>query len=232
MRTQNRIESNLFFSLSRRPSPLDWMDRAYLEVDGEEEVRGGVLPEARAAERGGDGVVVAGEHVVEARVGAEPVDAGGAEQPVGGRRRLAAPPSPAGEVAARAQVEEVPGRRGPAVGAPVQVHLPQRAGGHGLFPPAGVAGGGGVVPAVGRGRAHRRSPARGKLVDLGAFGGGAASPPLAIKQLGIGIRGVLPWKKKGCLCFEALLSLNSSLCSSNSRCYGRCYLCVHHMNNC
>jgi hypothetical protein len=200
MRTQNRIESNLFFSLSRRPSPLDWMDRAYLEVDGEEEVRGGVLPEAGAAERGGDGVVVAGEHVVEARVGAEPVDAGGAEQPVGARRRLAAPPSPAGEVAARAQVEEVPGRRGPAVGAPVQVHLPQRAGGHGLFPPAGV---GGVVPAIGRGRAHRRAPARGGGwiwgwggVGLG-FGRRELRLPrlLAIKQLGVGIRGCRSGKR-------------------------------------
>jgi hypothetical protein len=201
MRTQNRIESNLFFSLSRRPSPLDWMDRAYLEVDGEEEVRGGVLPEAGAAERGGDGVVVAGEHVVEARVGAEPVDAGGAEQPVGGRRRLAAPPSPAGEVAARAQVEEVPGRRGPAVGAPVQVHLPQRAGGHGLFPPAGV---GGVVPAIGRGRAHRWPPARGGgwiwgwggWTCLWEEGAAAASPP-RYKTVGDWDSRVPLWKKKG-----------------------------------
>lgn len=89
-----------------------------LEIDGEEEVRRGILPLARAAERGGDGIVVAGEHVVEPGVGAEPVDAGGAEQPLGGGWRLAALPASAGEVASRAKVEEVPGRRGPAVGTP------------------------------------------------------------------------------------------------------------------
>jgi hypothetical protein len=136
----------------------------HLEIDGEEEVRAGVLPEARAAEGGGDAVVVAGEHVVEARVGAEPVDAGGAEQPVRGGRRLAALPAAAGEVAARAQVEEVPRRRGPAVGATVQVDQPQRAGGHGLLPPALLAGaGGGLARAIGLRWAHRRALARGSL---------------------------------------------------------------------
>jgi hypothetical protein len=129
----------------------------HLEIDGEEEVRGGVVPEARAAECGGDAVVMAGEHVVEARVRAEPVDAGGAEQPLRGGRRLAALPAAAGEVAARAQVEEVPRRRGPAVGAPVQVDRPQRAGGHGLLPPALLAGAGGRLGrATGLRRAHRR----------------------------------------------------------------------------
>jgi len=138
----------------------------HLEIDGEEEVRGGVLPEAGAAEGGGDAVVVAGEHVVEAGMGAEPVDAGGTEQPVRGGRRLAALPAAAVEVAARAQVEEVPRRRGPAVGAAVQVDQPQGAGGHGLLPPAlldGAGGGGGLARAIGLRRAHRRAPARGRL---------------------------------------------------------------------
>jgi hypothetical protein len=44
----------------------------HLEIDSEEEVRGGVLLEARAAEGGG---VFEGEHMVEARMmGSYPID--------------------------------------------------------------------------------------------------------------------------------------------------------------
>jgi hypothetical protein len=57
---------------------------SHLEINGKEEVHGWVLPEARVTEGGGDAVVIAGEHV-----GAEPVDAGGAEHPLRGRNELA-----------------------------------------------------------------------------------------------------------------------------------------------
>lgn len=159
----------------------------------------GILPETRAAEGGGDAVVVAGEHVVEPRVGAEPVDAGGAEEPLRGGRRLG-PPAPSaggGEVAAGAQVEQVPRRRGPAVGATVQVHLPQRAGGHGLLPPIArrrlV-----LIPALGRGRWHRRR------LGLGAGGrvGGLVSLRELRERVGLGYlaveREAVPIKQWGC----------------------------------
>jgi hypothetical protein len=37
----------------------------HLEIDGEEEVGGGVLPKAHTTECGGDAVLFAGEYVVE-----------------------------------------------------------------------------------------------------------------------------------------------------------------------
>lgn len=86
------------------------MGAVQLEIDGEEEVGGGVLPEARTAECGSDAVLFADEHVVEEHAGAKPIDAGEAEQLVRDGQRLVALPVATGEVAVRTQVEEIPRR--------------------------------------------------------------------------------------------------------------------------
>lgn len=103
-----------------------------LEVDCKDESFEGFVEGLGAAERGGDSVVRAGEEVVEAVGGAEPVDAGGEEEVGAGGELFAA-----GEVGGGAEGEEVAGRGGPAVGSGVEVDVAEGSAVDRLLPPGG-----------------------------------------------------------------------------------------------
>lgn len=71
-----------------------------------------------AAKVGGYAVIRATDDVIEARSGAEPIDASGLEEPLAGRYFLAEV-----EIASTAEAEQISGRRGPSIGAGVEINV-------------------------------------------------------------------------------------------------------------